>query len=60
MKDEIIEELWAVKDQIAEKHGYDVDTLIAHLRAGPDEPSLQATETKNLGPTVEPSAWDRR
>jgi len=33
MADEIIEELWAVKDRIAQEHGYDVDALVAHLQA---------------------------
>jgi len=33
MADEIIKELWEVKDGIAREHGYDVDALIAHLRA---------------------------
>lgn len=37
MKDEIIEELWQVKDSIAERHGHDVDELVAYLRASPDE-----------------------
>jgi hypothetical protein len=33
MPDEIIKELWAVKDEIAREHGYDVDALVAHLQA---------------------------
>ena len=33
MSDEIIRELWKVKDAIAREHGYDVDALVAHLRA---------------------------
>lgn len=33
MKDEIIEELWSVKDQIAKEHDYDLDALVAHLRS---------------------------
>ncbi|MCK4340359.1 MAG: hypothetical protein KAY37_01380 [Phycisphaerae bacterium] len=33
MADEIIKELWEVKDSIAREHGYDVDALVAHLRA---------------------------
>ncbi len=37
MKDEIIEELWAVKDEIAEQHGYDLETLVAHLNSSSDE-----------------------
>lgn len=33
MTDEIIKELWEVKDDIAREHGYDVDALVAHLGA---------------------------
>ena len=32
MPDELIEELWQIKDDIAREHGYDVDALVAHLR----------------------------
>jgi hypothetical protein len=32
MADEIITELWEVKDAIAREHGYDVDALINHLK----------------------------
>ncbi|MEW6237102.1 MAG: hypothetical protein AB1656_17095 [Candidatus Omnitrophota bacterium] len=32
MPDEIMKELWKIKDDIAQEHGYDVDALIAHLR----------------------------
>lgn len=31
MADEIIEELWRVKDAIAREHGYDIDRLVAAL-----------------------------
>ena len=33
MVDEIIEELWEIKDSIAREHGYDLATLVADLRA---------------------------
>ncbi len=32
MPDEIIKELWQIKDSIAREHGYDVKKLVAHLR----------------------------
>ena len=32
MPDELIEELWRIKDNIAREHGYDIDALVAHLR----------------------------
>jgi hypothetical protein len=33
MADEIITELWRVKDAIAKEYGCDVKSLVAHLRA---------------------------
>ena len=33
MPDEIMEELWQIKDDIAREHGYDIRRLAAHLRA---------------------------
>lgn len=32
MADEIIEELWKIKDGIAHQYGYNVDELVAHLK----------------------------
>ena len=32
MTDEIIRELWRIKDEIGKEHGYDLDALGAHLR----------------------------
>ena len=32
MADEIIEELWKVKDSIAREHGYDIERIVAHFR----------------------------
>lgn len=32
MPDEIIEELWQIKDSIAREHGYDIEALVAHLQ----------------------------
>ena len=32
MPDELIEELWQIKDSIAREHVYDVDAFVAHLR----------------------------
>ncbi len=32
MSDEVLNELWAVKDSIAKEHGNDVESLVAHLR----------------------------
>jgi hypothetical protein len=32
MSDEIIKELWQIKDSIAREHGYDLEVLVAHLQ----------------------------
>ena len=32
MPDEIIKELWEIKDAIAREHGYDLDALVRYLR----------------------------
>ena len=32
MSDEIIEELWQIKDSIAREHDYDIESLVAHLQ----------------------------
>lgn len=32
MKNEILEELWKVKDQVASEHGYDIHRLVNELR----------------------------
>ena len=33
MSDEIIEELWRIKDSIAQEHGYDIEALAAYLQS---------------------------
>lgn len=33
MADEIIEELWKIKDGIAHEYAYNIDALVAHLKA---------------------------
>ena len=32
MSDQIIEELWQIKDSIAREHGYDIESLAAYLQ----------------------------
>ena len=32
MSDEIIKELWQIKDNIAQEHGYDIETLVTYLQ----------------------------
>ena len=33
MSDEIIEELWRIKDSIAREHGYNIEALVAYLQS---------------------------
>lgn len=33
MSDEIIEELWRIKDSIAREHEYDIEALVAYLQS---------------------------
>ena len=33
MADEIIKELWQIKDHMAQEYGYDIDTFVAHLQS---------------------------
>lgn len=32
MSDEIIKDLWEIKDSFAREHGYDIERLVAYLR----------------------------
>ena len=32
MSDQIIKELWQIKDSIAREHDYDIESLVAHLQ----------------------------
>lgn len=32
MSDEVIKEIWKIKDSIAREHGYDIDRIVAYLR----------------------------
>lgn len=48
MKDEVLEELWAIKDEIAKEHGYDLHALVAHLQKSPD-PREQLERKNNKG-----------
>jgi hypothetical protein len=60
MADEIIKELWQIKDGIASEHGYEIDALVAHLRAKKhledhlvvDLKSIKKTPNKSLQQTA--------
>ena len=56
MPDEIIEELWRIKDDIAREHGNDVRKIAAHLQGGKlrerssESPGRSAVDILNSGP----------
>ena len=46
MADEIIRELWKIKDGIAKEYGCDVDAFVAHLRAKKHEGDQQVVDLR--------------
>jgi len=48
MADEIIEELWRIKDSIANEYGYDVKALVAHLRAKKHVEDQQVIDLRSM------------
>lgn len=68
MADEIIEELWKIKDGIAREYAYNVDALVAHIKAkglsagqkvvdlGAIKPAGQNKKRKNQRQIAEPGA----
>ena len=38
MQDEIIAEVWSNRDRLAEKHGYDLDDIVAAMRQREEHP----------------------
>lgn len=57
MADEIIKELWSVKDKMASDHNYDLNKLVAYLRAASDPARYEVVdlraskvEAEQLGP----------
>ena len=48
MPDEIIEELWRIKDEIAREHGYDVESLAAYLQSKERTEGRQLVDLQSL------------
>ena len=57
MADEIIKELWRIKDDMAREHGYDIDRLAAYFRRR--EREREAREARAAGGS-EPESVDGR
>lgn len=53
MADEIIRELWEIKDAIANEYGCDVKALVAHLRAKKHEDDKQVVDLRSIEQTGE-------
>jgi hypothetical protein len=56
MTDEIIEELWKIKDAIAEEYGCDVKALVAHLRKRKHGQGQQPIDLRGMKLTAEQDA----
>ena len=56
MFDEIIEELWRIKDGIAREHGYDVERLAAGLRSREPAPGRRVVDLRAVREAGERSA----
>ncbi len=52
MKDEILEELWKSKDEIAEEHGYNMDKLVNTLREMEKERGIEIVDLSTIKKTV--------
>lgn len=48
MADEIITEVWKVKDAIANEYGCNVNSLVAHLRAKKHEEDDQVVDLRSM------------
>ena len=53
MSDEIIEELWRIKDSIAREHGYDIETLVAYLQSKEKAEGQQIVDLSAMKKTAE-------
>ncbi|HYQ92207.1 MAG TPA: hypothetical protein VES89_09085 [Candidatus Competibacteraceae bacterium] len=65
MTDEIIEELWRIKDDIARDYEYNLDALVAYLRSkerAGDHPVTTDLHSARLGRNSEADStvWERR
>ena len=56
MPDEIIEELWRIKDSIARGHGYDIEALVAHLRSRERTEGRRVVDLRAIRETAEQGA----
>ena len=63
MSDEIIEELWQIKDSIAREHDYDIESLVAYLQSKQRPADQQVVDLSVLKGTADqgaPELQDKR
>ena len=53
MPDEIIEELWQIKDRMAQEYGYDIDMFVAHLQSQSQAADRQVVDLRALKEAAE-------
>lgn len=56
MADEIIKELWEIKDSIAQQHGYDIEALVEHLHARKRPEGQRVVDLRAMRKTAEQDA----
>jgi hypothetical protein len=56
MPDEIIEELWEIKDSIARQHGYDIEALVAQLHTRKRQEGERVVDLRAVRGAAEQSA----
>ena len=56
MSDEIIKELWQIKDSIAREHGYDIEALVAHLQTNKRPDGQRVVDLSAIRETAEQGA----
>ena len=53
MADEIIKELWKIKDGIADEYGYDVKALVSYLKTKKSEEDHKIVDLRAMKKTAE-------
>ena len=56
MPDEIIEELWQIKDCMAREHGYDIDAFVTHLQSRKRPVDRQVVDLRAMKEAAEQAA----
>ena len=56
MPDEMLEELWQIKDSMAREYGCDIDTLVAHLQSRQRAASRQVVDLRAMKEAAERAA----